>query len=310
MARTADAELAALHRSGEKAEVLSPLAARLKRAEGELRLHAGDLSGARQLMMESATTLGEYQDWAALNKVLRSLERLARRGPVPSAAGRPGGPVLEAAAWSDRVPLPAAPVGGPTTLSSAATDSLAARLGDLVAGRVQDGIREALVPAAPVAFRGAVGTVLTGDGVSETLSPDGDDAPVWRVPVGRVCELTVLVATGYRAFAEDERDRPAPTELQVWLPFAVASGASAAEVDLTIVIDAPLIDVPHARLETRCRVDGGRVRHRTTLRVERPDSYDLRVALLSAGRLVQALPIELVAGGDDESDGRPDGTAA
>ncbi|NJC84545.1 ATP-binding protein [Planosporangium mesophilum] len=310
MARTAEAELAALRRSGEKAEVLSPLAARLERAEGELRLHAGDLPGARQLMMESATTLGEHQDWAALNKVLRSLERLGRRVPVPSAAARPGGPALEAAVWSGRVPLPAAPVGGPVTLSPAAADGLAAHLGDLVAGRVQAGIRDVLVPPAPVTFRGAVGTGLAGDGVSNVPSPDGDAAPVWRVPVGRVCELTVLVTTGYRAFAEHERDRPALAELRIWLPFAVTSGDSAAEVDLTIVIDAPLVDVPDRRLETRCRVDGGLVRHRTTLRVEHPDSYDLRVALLSSGRLVQALPIELMAGGDDESDGRPDGAAA
>jgi tetratricopeptide (TPR) repeat protein len=304
MVRTADAELAGLRRAGETEEVLAPVAARLKRAEGELRLHAGDPHGARHLMLESATALGEHQDWAALNTVLHSLERIGGPGLAEPASGQPAAPTADALLWRHGLPGATAPIGGPVTLSPAATEGLAVRLSGLVAGRVHDEIRQALVPATPVAFRGAVDAVLGGDAVSvETSTP-----PVWRVPVAEPCDLTVLVATGHRAFAGDGRDRPAPAEPRVWQPFTVTTGTRATDVDITIMIDAPFVDVPDARLTTTCGVEGGLVRHHTTLTVERPGSYDLRVAILSSGRLVQALPIELEAGGDEN--GRPAAAAA
>jgi hypothetical protein len=279
LARIAEGEYLSLLDSGEPPEVLVAIGARLKRAEGELRLASGDPYGAYQLMMEAATALRENQDWAVLERVLSTFEgrdgnRTDRLALAPSTAARP-------------IPaLATVPAGNGLALAREATEGLAARVSSAVATRVQADIREALIPAPPVAFHGGIDAHLAG-----AVRDAGDSAPVWRVPVGHSCELTVTVTTGDRALAEAGHYDPARAEVSV--PFKVADGRNASHVDVTVSADAPFLELSRTRLETSCRTDGGTVRFRATLRVSDRGRYDLCIALHSSGRLVQVLPIEL-----------------
>jgi tetratricopeptide (TPR) repeat protein len=284
LTRIAESEHLALGGSGERTEILLPIAARLKRADGELRLAAGDAYGARELLMEAATALGENQDWAVVNRVLTTLGRPDDRDHRAAGAGGPG-PVRQGS-WAGGGPL-----GSPLPLSRAATEGLAARLGSIVADRMHAEIRDALVPAAPVAFQGGIRASLSG-----AVRQDAGGPPVWRVPVAGACELTVLVTTGRQAFAEAGNGRAGDAPAVVTLPFAVTTGLSAPHVDITVDVDAPLVEVSGSPLFTSCRTEGDTVRYRTSVLVDAPGRYDLRIELFSSRRLVQALPIELVAG--------------
>jgi tetratricopeptide (TPR) repeat protein len=300
LAHVAEGEFAALQESGEKPEVLLPLGARLKRVKGEIRLYSGDRHGGRHLLMEAATAFGEQKDWAGLRGVLRLLEQIGPAGAALAAGELQR--ALPAEGPLGREDLSAASLfNGPLTLSPAVTESLAVRLSGHVVDRVQDEFRQTFAPATPVAFRGAIGAGLSGEDVV-----DGQGVPpTWRIPVAELCDLTVVVATGQRAFAGEDPHRPGLTGQRVWREVAVTTGRRSDDVDLMLMIDAPFVDVSDPELSTACPVDGGLVRHRSRLRVTEAGRYDLRVALMSSGRLVQSLPIELVAGDDEETGGHP-----
>ncbi|MEV4756860.1 NACHT domain-containing protein [Micromonospora sp. NPDC049559] len=93
LAHVAGGKLGLLHAAGEPREVLAPLAARLDRVRGEIRLRAGDYEGGRHLLMTAAAMFAAQEDWAALRDVLRSLEvnRPAARSPVVSPGPEPLG---------------------------------------------------------------------------------------------------------------------------------------------------------------------------------------------------------------------------
>ncbi|WP_189062299.1 NB-ARC domain-containing protein [Micromonospora parathelypteridis] len=297
VAHAAEGELAAVQGSGEKPEVLAPLTARLTRVKGEIRLRAGDRTGGRQLLMDAAMTFGELKDWAGLRAVLGLLEEVAPAGAEAPGVGLPV--VVPVDGWPGRGPMPMG--GGPVNLSPAVTDRLAARLSSQVVDRVQDELRLTLTPAEPVAFRGALGAGLTG---AETAH-DEELPPTWRIPVGELCHLTVLVATGQPAFADEPGRRPALAGPRVWRPLAVSTGVRADDVDLTLLVDAPFVDVSDPELRTTCRVEGGLARLDSTLRIGEPGANELRITLLSSGRLVQSLPIRLLAVTGEESVGGP-----
>ncbi|WP_433266511.1 NB-ARC domain-containing protein [Micromonospora vinacea] len=297
VAHAAEGELAAVQGSGEKPEVLAPLTARLTRVKGEIRLRAGDRTGGRQLLMDAAMAFGELKDWAGLRAVLGLLEEVAPAGTEAPGVGLPV--VVPVDGWPGRGPMPMG--GGPVSLSPAVTDRLAARLSSQVVDRVQDELRQTLTPAEPVAFRGALGAGLAG----AELAHDEELQPTWRIPVGELCHLTVLVATGQRAFANEPGLRPALAGPQVWRPLAVSTGARADDVDLTVLVDAPFVDVSDPELRTTCRVDGGLARLDSTLRIDVPDENELRITVLSSGRLVQSLPIRLLAVTGEEGAGGP-----
>jgi hypothetical protein len=82
----------------------------------------------------------------------------------------------------------------------------------------------------------------------------------------------------------------------------VKSGKPGSQVDLELTIDAPFMDLPESRASRTVPVEDGSISHKTKLRATRPGRYDLRVALFSAGRLVQALPIEVHAINEDAVD--------
>ncbi|GAA5193958.1 hypothetical protein GCM10023322_57150 [Rugosimonospora acidiphila] len=286
LARVTESEYLSLLDLGERPEVLLPLAARLRRAEGELRLAAGDLHGARELMMDAATALGENQDWSVLDRVLDTFDHYDRgRDRTPAGAAT----FTDVDAAQPRQAPPAA-AASPFTLSRSATEGLAARLGSAVADRMQNEFRQILVPAEPVAFRGGITARL-----AEAVAEEAGVPPVWRIPVGRACELTVLVRTGRDAFVVAEGWQPSTGVATVCLPFVVTTGPSAASVDVTLTVDAPFLEVSDPRLATSCKPDGGTVRYRTSLRAGAADQYSLRIALFSSGRLLQAMPIQLVA---------------
>ncbi|MFB9234906.1 NB-ARC domain-containing protein [Plantactinospora siamensis] len=121
LARVAAARLESLNAAGEDRELLAPLSARLDRVRGEIGLDIGDYPSGRHLLMTSAATLAELDDWAALREVLRTMEagevawRETDDGIAPPAF--PAGVVgrqLPAAALvgGSRSPSPAALVSG------------------------------------------------------------------------------------------------------------------------------------------------------------------------------------------------------
>ncbi|MFC7549331.1 NB-ARC domain-containing protein [Plantactinospora sp. GCM10030261] len=284
LTRAAEGELSDLRNSDEKPEVLVPLAARLNRLAGELRLSVGDYQAGRHLLLEAATEFGDQRNWAGLAGVLRLLERQA---PAGSASMPVNG--------HDR-PVPRVPAQRPepVTLAPAAAEQVAARLSGQLLDRMRHEIRQAFVPAEPVAFRGAVGVTLDG------VRVDGDDLPTWRVPVGTVVELTVLVVTG-RDTSVAAGDGSELSGAPCWRDLLVSSGVEAEEVAVTLLVDAPFVEVIDPELHATCRSEGGRVRHDCLVEAAEPGAYDLRVTVLSGGRLVQSLPIVLrvddVAGG-------------
>lgn len=288
LARTTAGEYLSLLDSDEPPDVLLAIAARLKRAEGELRLASGDLYGGRQVMMEAATALRENQDWAVLEHVLGTFED--RDDDRREALGADRGSLVETQPGRTRpqLALAAATAARSPSFIDGPSESLAARVSGAVASRVQAEIRRALLPPPAVTFRGGIDARLTG-ATSDTS--DTTTSPVWRVPIGQACHLTVLVTTGDRAFADARRR--SPTGAAVSLPFNVAEGSSATHTDVTVSVDAPFLQLTRPRLVTSCRTEGGTVRLRGSLLVPEAGRYSLRISLLSAGRLVQILPIEL-----------------
>ncbi|HET8684920.1 MAG TPA: hypothetical protein VFM54_24070 [Micromonosporaceae bacterium] len=161
-----------------------------------------------------------------------------------------------------------------------------------VLDRVEDAVKDVLVPPTPVTFRGVVEVTLQG---AEPIGDRGERQ--WRVPVGQRSRLQVALVVGLDAMTP-----PGRGPLEDWEnPSAMATefldvrGRSAPRVEVEIDIDAPFIDVaePHHSLDLASDEDLG-VRS-TDIMVPRPGRYDLLVTLFSSGRLVQAVPIELQA---------------
>ncbi|MEO3820118.1 tetratricopeptide repeat protein [Plantactinospora sp. B24E8] len=278
LAHVAAGRLDLLRVRGEPTAVLAALAARLDRVRGEIRLRAGDREAARHLLMTAVATFAEQEDWAALGDVLRTLEQdqVDGRGPVLTA-----GWALPAGLPRPELPFPYAAV--PTARDPGA-----------VPGRLREEIRQALTPAPAVAFRGAVGVQLSGPATGAV--PGTEPVPVWRAPVGRRCDLTVVVATGQRPYALGEH--PVLDPPSVWRP-AAAAGTAAAEVPLTVLVDAPFVEVSRPELTVTCPASDAQVRHRTELVFPEPGEHEVRIVLLSSDRLVQSLPIQIEAVPDD-----------
>ncbi|HZN20788.1 MAG TPA: hypothetical protein VFB84_21795 [Micromonosporaceae bacterium] len=165
-------------------------------------------------------------------------------------------------------------------------------VGTDVLDRVEDAVKDVLVPPTPVTFRGVVEVTLQG---AEPV--DDRDERRWRIPAGRRSRLQVALVVGLDAMAPG---RHGPRE--DWEnPSAVATefldvrGRAAPRVEIEIDIDAPFIDVaePHHSLDLASDEDLGV--SSTDITVPRPGRYDLLVTLFSSGRLVQAVPIELQA---------------
>jgi hypothetical protein len=72
------------------------------------------------------------------------------------------------------------------------------------------------------------------------------------------------------------------------------TGRRADVVDLEVVIDAPFAGIKESRAKMHPRVDEDVVYHRTSFTADASGTTELRVSVFSAGRLVQALPIQLV----------------
>ena len=291
LVHAAQAEFASLATTGERSEWLLPIQARLRRAEGELYLNAGDPREGRGLLMESAAVLGDHQDWVTLDTVLSTVQRsdahratLEITDPRVIAVGEHNFPIHRGGV-----------IAGPTSpiaLRSGPADDVVARLARALDNRVHAEVQDALTPPVPVAFRGAVTASLTNATDTPATSP-----PLWRIPIDTACQLTVVVSTGDRVFSVADTPATTPSIPTVRLPLA-SSGARATDVAITLSIDAPFLNVQTGRLTQLCATDEGTISHTTELLVNRPGSYDLRISVLSAGRLVQALPIELHATAD------------
>ncbi|MFD9934246.1 hypothetical protein ACFWZ6_14080 [Streptomyces massasporeus] len=152
-------------------------------------------------------------------------------------------------------------------------------------GLVGEQVRRALVPPAPVSFTGVLGAGIVG----AAAEPEPDGTPQWRLTAGTTHTLRTVVATGrmaHRDPAEAEGRLPAGSAVRT---VAVTGGRRATEVDLDMEIDAAFLQVAEPGHSFRCRTDSDLVVYETELAPETAGEYDLRVALYSAGRLVQAV---------------------
>jgi hypothetical protein len=162
-----------------------------------------------------------------------------------------------------------------------------------VLDRVQDAVKDVLVPPEPVAFRGVVEVML------ERAEPiAGRDNRRWQLPVGQRSRLQVALIVGPEGMPRRGRaEQPAEWEnpSAIVTEFLSVKGRSAARVQIEIDIDAPFVDVtePHHHLDLASDEDLGV--SSTDMVVSRPGRYDLLVTVFSAGQLVQAVPIELLA---------------
>jgi hypothetical protein len=161
-----------------------------------------------------------------------------------------------------------------------------APLDEDVLERVENAVTMALTPPPPVSFRGTVQVVLAA------ATPMPDNGRCWRVPVGRRVRLEVTLFVG--SLPSHDRDEARPGDA-IATEHVDVRGRAAPRVQVEVEIDAPFVDVtvPHHDFDVATDEDlkeGG-----TYLLVGRPGRYDLQVTLFSGGRLIQAVPIELLA---------------
>jgi hypothetical protein len=157
--------------------------------------------------------------------------------------------------------------------------------------RVEGAVKGALTPQEPVGFRGVVEVTL------QDAQPIGDRGDrLWQIPAGRRSRLEVALVVG-SGLSTGDRRRPDDWEnpSAAATEFLDVRGRSAPRVEVEVDIDAPFIDVstPHHHLDLASDEDRGV--GVTDLSVSQPGRYDLLVSLFSSGRLVQAVPIELLA---------------
>jgi hypothetical protein len=238
-----------------------------------------------------------------------ALARLSYRAAVRAAAGY--GQAVRVAFDLHRfdllarlhLPLPAGPADERET-NRRLCESWAGRLpaelpyrhgavGTDVLDRVEGAVQDALVLPTPVTFRGVVEVTLQG------AEPAGDTGNRrWQIPAGLRSKLQVMLIVGPDGTLSAGR-RGQPDD---WAnPSAIATeflnvrGRSAPRVEVEVDIDAPFVEVAetHHYLDLASDEDLG-IRS-TDMVVPRPGRYDLLVTLFSSGRLVQAVPIELLA---------------
>ena len=160
----------------------------------------------------------------------------------------------------------------------------------ITAEQVAEAVHAALVPPPLVSFSGAVGVILT----NARTADDADGRRIWRIPRDKVCLLTVVVQTGPDALETGPAALSTRSGLHTWEPLDVRGGRQAGAVEMDLVLDAPFLEVTKARGKLTCPTTGGEAVFEGELRATQTGPYDLRVVLLSAGRLIQAVPIEVV----------------
>jgi hypothetical protein len=165
---------------------------------------------------------------------------------------------------------------------------------DMAAERVEEAVHTALIPPPLVSFSGAIGVSLT----NARLADDADGRRVWRVHRNRECQLTVLVETGLGPLSNGPAALSDTPGLQAWEPLEIRGGRSADSVEMDVVVDAPLLEVASAREHFECATTDGFAAYESVIRATEVGHYDLHVALLSAGRVIQAIPVEIVVTGD------------
>lgn len=148
-----------------------------------------------------------------------------------------------------------------------------------------DAIREALTPSAPIAFRGGIAVAV--DQAHGVRDVDGE--PQWRLRSGQEATLVVVLGLG----AEHQREPRALLGRRDGIAeeLLVVAGRSAHSVELDVVVDAPFMKVDPARRTLLAPVDDTRLELRSVISASEPGTYDVRVAVYAAGRLVQALPV-------------------
>jgi len=243
---------------------VQPLLGLLRQAQGELDLRTNENGLGRDRLTEAASIFTEEHDWTAEQETSWLLT-LGRESVDEVLAGSTAAPAHPVAV--DRV------------------EELAAA----VANRLQERLFSLSVEPEPVSFHGMLAVALSA------ATPVGpDEPPVWRVPRNETCRLTFLVTTGATVDGDRLRlinDLDGPN---VWRPVGVVNGRHAAVVDLDLVVDAPLLEVSTSRWQLRCRVSQDKVYQHSTVQITTPGRYDLQASLFCAGRLVQALPIQLL----------------
>jgi tetratricopeptide (TPR) repeat protein len=261
------------------------LSARVKLARGELMLGRGFRRDAHALLSESATLFAQEGDWSEQRHAMTLLERTP--GDPPTGAANQSAPGAARSAQPSAEADPSQPSSDETArLMRAEID----RMGNVLR-QIDDRLQGTMVPETPTAFVGVMGASLVN-----AREGGGNSGPlVWTVPAGVKCDLSVFVGTGQDYYAGDRTSLPPLPGVSVWRGLAVKSGREGESVDLEVVIDAPLAEVPEPRVKRTVAVDGAKFPHRTNIRVARPGTSDLRIALFSSGRLVQALPIDLIA---------------
>ena len=160
----------------------------------------------------------------------------------------------------------------------------------ITAEQVAEAVHAALVPPPLVSFSGAVGVILT----NARTADDADGRRIWRIPRDKVCLLTVVVQTGPDALETGPAALSTRSGLHAWEPLDVRGGRQAGAVEMDLVLDAPFLEVTKARGKLTCPTIGGEAAFEGELRATQTGPYDLRVVLLSAGRLIQAVPVEIV----------------
>ena len=148
----------------------------------------------------------------------------------------------------------------------------------------------AFVPPPLVFFSGAMGVVLT----NARAIDDADGRRVWGILENRECQLTVVVETGRGPQLKGPASLASIRGRRAWEPLDVRRGTQADSVELDLVVDAPFLAVSNARGHFECPTTDGAVTHESKVRAQQTGPFDLRVVLLSAGRVIQAVSLEIV----------------
>ncbi|MEU6071058.1 hypothetical protein ABZ864_43105 [Streptomyces sp. NPDC047082] len=160
--------------------------------------------------------------------------------------------------------------------------------------RVEEGVREALTPPVPTAFRGAVGAAFAN------LEPtsDEDGTPVWRLPAGEAYTLVVALALGWQAYESPDTVRDLLPAGALTDGMLVTAGQSEPLVDLDVQIEAPFASVRPPQHAVRLGSGNDTARLTSVIRVDEPGELDLRIGFYTNGRLVHVILLDLYATDD------------
>ena len=161
---------------------------------------------------------------------------------------------------------------------------------DMPAERMEEAVHAALVPSPLVSFVGAMGVSLT----NARSTDDTHGRRIWSLPQNRECQLTVMIETGSDALNIGPMTLYQVPGLHAWEPLKVRGGRQADSVVVEVVVDAPFLEIANPRALLQCPTIRGHATYESVLRATEAGLYDLRVALLSSGRVIQAVPVEIV----------------